>query len=71
MSTLRRSFFSGWLRMVTHLALFDRPVVATGPLPAMGRGTKHLATNVIFFLLVLAPSGTCSFSELGPVNKYS
>ena len=28
------------LRMVTYLALCDRIVVATGPLPAMGRGTK-------------------------------
>ena len=26
--------------MVTYLALCDRIVVATGPLPAMGRGTK-------------------------------
>ena len=34
-------------------------------------GTRHLATNVIFLLLVLTPSGTCSFSELGHVNKYS
>ena len=27
--------------MVTYLALYDCAVVATGPLPAMGRGTKH------------------------------
>ena len=57
--------------MVTHLALCDRAVVATGPLPAMGRGTRHLAINVTFLLLVLTPSGTCSLSELGHVNKYS
>ena len=42
--------------MVTYLALCDRFVVATGPLPAMGRGTRHLAINVIFLLLVLTPS---------------
>ena len=47
--------------MVTYLALCDRFVVATGPLPAMGRGTRHLAANVIFLLLLLTPFGTCSF----------
>ena len=57
--------------MVTHLALCDRTVIATGPLPAMGKGTNHLATNVIFILLVLTPSGTCSLPEHGHVNKYS
>ena len=41
--------------MVTHLGLGDRAVVATGLLPAMGRDTRHLATNVIFLLLVLRP----------------
>ena len=41
MSTLRCTrCFSGLWRMVTHLALCDRIVVATGPLPALGRGTK-------------------------------
>ena len=41
MSTLRRTgCFSGLRRMVTYLALCDRIVVATEPLPAMGRGTK-------------------------------
>ena len=57
--------------MVTHLALCDRTVIATGLLPAMGKGTNHLATNVIFILLVLTPSGTCSLPEHGHVNKYS
>ena len=55
--------------MVTHLTPCDRAVVATGPLPAMGRGTRHLVNNVKFLLLVLTPSGTCSFSERGHVNK--
>ena len=64
-------FVSGWLRMVTYLTLCDRTVVATGPLPAMGRGTRHPVNNVKVLLLVLTPSGTCSFSELGHVNKYS
>ena len=57
--------------MVTHPTLCDRAVFATGPLPAMGRGTRHLVNNVKFLLLVLTPFGTCSFSELGHVNKYS
>ena len=39
MSTLRRPWcICGFWRMVTYLALCDRIVVATGPLPAMGRG---------------------------------
>ena len=72
LSTLRRPLcICGFWRMVTYLALCDRFVVATGPLPAMGRGTRHLAANVIFLLLLLTPFGTCSFSEHGHVNKYS
>ena len=48
MSTLRRTrCFSGLRRMVTYLALCDRFVVATGPLPQWGGHKRHLAANVI------------------------
>ena len=43
----------GRLRMVTHPTLGDRAVFATGPLPATGRGTRHLVNNVKLLLLVL------------------
>ena len=69
-SIWRCTSFSGWWRMVTHLAPCDRVVIATGLLPAMGRGTRHLATNVTVLLRMLTPSGTLYFSEFGHVNKY-
>jgi hypothetical protein len=57
--------------MVTHLALCDRAANATGPLPAMGRGTNHLATNVLSILLGRTPSGTYSLFQHGHVPGQS
>ena len=56
--------------MVTYLALCDRFVVATGPLPAMGRGVmtpgrqRHLSpatAGVLWYLLVLC---TCAHEQV-------
>ena len=69
-STRRHTSFSGWWRMVFHLALWDRVIIATGPLPAMGRGTRHLATYVTVLMRMRTPSSTLYFSECGYVNKY-
>ena len=56
--------------MVTDLALCDRFAVATGPLPAMGRGVmtpgrqRHLSpatAGVLWYLLVLC---TCAHEQV-------
>ena len=71
MSTLRRPFcISGFWRKVTDLALWDRIVVATGPLPAMGRGAMTPGRQRHPSQLLLTYQGTCPCIEHGHMNKY-